>query len=232
MTASLALAVGMVRSWVALYTLGLPAEHRIARRLEIDCDLWDQRQLAEHTGEPPLGTATEIVARMVLGVLSDITWRVQAGLSAPKDRSLKMNEALYRRAGVAAGVVLLLALFLMLGTGAATWYLMLAVTIPIGVAMVAIAFFRTRRTGGAVGIGVDRMRTKAESRWKWLLLVIGICVATVVGMSAYAFSLEEWGEARTMIFNLGGLLAVAVGLIAMVLLISDLMGSVRRKIGS
>ena len=76
------------------------------------------------------------------------------------------------------------------------------------------------------------MRTKAESRWKWLLLVIGICVATVVGMSAYAFSLEEWGAARTMIFNLGGLLAIGAGLVALVLLISDLMGSVRRKTDS
>ena len=73
------------------------------------------------------------------------------------------------------------------------------------------------------------MRTKGESRWKWLLLVIGVCVATVVVMSAYAFSLEEWGAARTMIFNLGGLLAVATGLIALVLLVSDLMGSARRN---
>jgi hypothetical protein len=48
-------------------------------------------------------------------------------------------------------------------------------------------------------------------------------------MWAYALSLEEWGEARTMIFNLGGLLAVATGLIALVLLVSDLMGSARRK---
>ncbi len=38
------------------------------------------------------------------------------------------------------------------------------------------------------------------SRWKWLALVMGVCVATVIGMWVYALSLEEWGEARTMIF--------------------------------
>lgn len=64
------------------------------------------------------------------------------------------------------------------------------------------------------------MRTKGKSRWKGLLLVIGVCVATLVGMSAYAFSLEEWGAARTMIFNLGGMLLIGAALVALVLLIS------------
>jgi hypothetical protein len=73
------------------------------------------------------------------------------------------------------------------------------------------------------------MRTEGKSRWKWLLLVIGVSVATVIGMAAYAFSLEEWGAARTMIFNLGGLLAIGAALVALVLLISDLLGSVRRR---
>jgi len=226
--AAMALAVGMTRAWVALYTLGLPRALRDGRRAEIDCDLWEQRELAEYTGEPPLGTATEIAARTVLGMLSDITWRAQASLSARAERSIRMNKALYMRALVAGGVVL--ALFLILsGMVGVFWYLALVIAIPIGIAIVAIAFFRARQTGGAVGIGVDRMRTKGESRWKRLLLVIGVCVATVVGMSAYAFSLEEWGAARTMIFNLGGLLAVATGLIALVLLVSDLMGSARRN---
>jgi len=102
----------------------------------------------------------------------------------------------------------------------------------IGIAMGALAFFRPRANGGPVGIGVDRMRTEEKSRWKWLLLVIGVCIVTVVGMSAYAFSLEEWGAARTMIFNLGGLLAIGAGLVALVLLISDLIASARRKTDS
>ena len=133
----------------------------------------------------------------------------------------RMNQALYVPALIAGGVVL--ALLMVVGI----WGLVIA--IPIGIAMVAIAFFRARRTGGAAEIGVERMRTERKSRWKWLLLVIGVCVATVVGMAAYAFSLEEWGAVRTMIFNLGGLLAIGAALVALVLLISDLLGSVRRR---
>jgi hypothetical protein len=228
MSAVLDLAVGMTRAWVALYTLALPRELRNGRRAEIACDLWEQQCLAARRGDPALGTAIEVLARMLLGVISDITWRAQAGAVARADRSIKMIESWYMRGLVAVGVVL--AIFLIMAGIA--WYWMLIVTVPIGVAMVTVAFSRARQTGGTVGIGVDRMSTKGESRWKWLLLVIGVCVATVVGMAAYAFSLEEWGAARTMIFNLGGLLAIGAGLIALVLLISDLLGSVRRRIDS
>ncbi len=97
MTATLALATGMVRSWVAVYTLGLPGELRSSRRWEIDSDVWEQRQLAEMHAEPPFGTAGEMVARTLFGVISDITWRVQAGLSTRSDRSIKMNDSLTMR---------------------------------------------------------------------------------------------------------------------------------------
>jgi hypothetical protein len=83
---------------VALYTRGLPADVRDARRAEIDSDLWEQRHLATEMREPPLGTAAEILARTALGMLSDITWRVQAGLSARPDRSISVNESLFSRA--------------------------------------------------------------------------------------------------------------------------------------
>jgi hypothetical protein len=66
------------------------------------------------------------------------------------------------------------------------------------------------------------MRTKSTSRWKWLFVVIGVSVATIVGIGAYAFSLEEWGDTRVMIFGLGWFVAAIVGLIATGLLISDL----------
>lgn len=97
MNASIALAVGIVRTWVTLYTLGLPQKLRDARRLEIDCDLWEQRQLAGYTRELPLGTAAGIVVRAALGILSDITWRVEAGTSARRSRSIKMNDSITSR---------------------------------------------------------------------------------------------------------------------------------------
>lgn len=217
------LSIGITRIWASAYTRGLPHDTRAERREEIDSDLWEQQRLAARRGDPAVGAAIEVLMRMLLGVVSDITWRAQAGASARADRGKMRNEALYMRGLVAVGVVV--ALLLILG------YWTLLITIPIGIAM-GIEFFRVRRTGGAVGIGVDRMRTKGESRWKWLLLVIGVCVVTVVGMWSYALSLEEWGDARTMIFGLGSLLAVTTGFMALLLLISDLLGSARRKTDS
>ena len=218
------ISIATTRAWTASYTRGLPADLRAERREEIDSDLWEQHRLAALRGDPALGIAIEVLARMLLGIISDITWRAQAGAPARPDRGTMTSEALYMRGLVAAGVVV--ALLLILG------YWTLLITIPIGIAMVAIEFFRVRRTGGAVGIGVDRMRTKGESRWKWLLLVIGVCVATIVAIGAYAFSLEEWGDTRVTIFGLGWFIAVVVGLIALVLLISDLIGSTRGKTDS
>ncbi|TMG02756.1 MAG: hypothetical protein E6I02_05420 [Chloroflexi bacterium] len=76
------------------------------------------------------------------------------------------------------------------------------------------------------------MNLNRQSRWKWLLVVIGVCVATIVGIGAYAFSLEEWGDTRLMIFGVSWFSAFGVGLIALGLLISDLIGSQARSNGS
>ena len=76
------------------------------------------------------------------------------------------------------------------------------------------------------------MDVNRRSRRKWLLVVIGVCVATVVGMGAYAFSLEEWGEVRPIIFNLVGIIAVLVALYTLVLLIFDLIGGRGRGKGN
>ena len=76
------------------------------------------------------------------------------------------------------------------------------------------------------------MNLNDQSRWKWLVVVIGVSVATIVGIGAYAFSLEEWGDTRVMIFGLGWFVAAIVGLIATGLLISDLIGRATRGNGS
>ena len=190
MNAVVALAVGMTRTWVALYTLGLPGELRIPRRLEIDCDLWDQRQLADYTGEPPLGTAAEIAARALLGTISDITWRVQARLSARKDRSINVSESWYMRSLVAVGVVL--ALFLTVsGIGAVAdalvqWDLTSgqaafgAISVLAGAAVAAGLL--TSRRNPVLGIGlVAAGAITVAAAWYWMLVItIPIGIALVV----------------------------------------------------
>ena len=191
MNAAIALAVGMTRTWVALYTLGLPPEHRIARRLEIDCDLWEQRELAGYTGEPPLGTAAEIAARAVLGMLSDITWRVQARLSAHSDRRIKVNEPSYMRGLVAIGVVV--ALFLVVsGIGAIVDAIVQgdlasgqagfgAISVLAGTAVVAGLL--TSRRNPMLGIGlVAAGAITLAAAWYWMLVItipIGIAMVAI-----------------------------------------------------
>jgi hypothetical protein len=46
-------------------------------------------------------------------------------------------------------------------------------------------------------------------------------MAVLVGTVAYAFSLESWGDTRLMVFNILGFTSMAIGLVALVLLIAD-----------
>ena len=62
-----------------------------------------------------------------------------------------------------------------------------------------------------------------------MLLIIGVCVSTILGMWIYAISLEDWGETRSVIFPVVGLLAITVGLIALIVLVADLIIKGRRK---
>lgn len=74
----------LVRRWVSLYTRGLPEEVRQNRRDEIDDDLWCQAQEAMTSGRPDRSLADEIVARFVLGIPADMSWRVEQGLFGKK----------------------------------------------------------------------------------------------------------------------------------------------------
>jgi hypothetical protein len=69
-----------VRRWVGLYTRGLPDDVRRDRVDEIEDDLWSQ--LAE-AGDRNGVVGTEILGRLVLGVLADLSWRLSARAPAP-----------------------------------------------------------------------------------------------------------------------------------------------------
>lgn len=71
------LATKVVRSWVFLYTAGLPADARRERRDEIDCDLWEQFSDADREGDAPGHAAREALGRSVRGVPADLFWRLE-----------------------------------------------------------------------------------------------------------------------------------------------------------
>lgn len=270
-------AIALTRAWTALYTRGLPANLRTQRREEIDCDLWEHQRLADLERAPTTSTAVEMLLRLVLGLPADLLWRLETGTSARSGKGTQVNESLFMRGLVAAGVII--ALIVILGGGGAIfatwedgdsdgwlvggtltvlagtaivvgllisrryalpgvglvavgsiaiailWYWLLVITVPVGLALVGIAYARGRQSGGTHGGG----EAKRGGRFGWLFLIIGVCTATLVGMGAYAFSLEEWGEARSVLFNAIGLPVLGIGLIALAMLMSDIAGAIRGK---
>ena len=190
MNAAMALAVGMTRSWVALYTLGLPPEFRDARRAEIDSDLWEHRQIAELTEEPQGETTFHLLTRLLLGILSDVTWRLETGHSVSGERSIRMNEALYMRGLVAVGVALAL-LVVIVGVGSifnafedgdnSGWVWGGSLSALSGVAVMVGLLIS--RPNPLLGIGlVAAGAITIAVLWHWLLVItipIGIALVTI-----------------------------------------------------
>jgi len=112
---ALAVTVGIARSWVALYTLRLPREIRESRRSEIDSDLWEQQWLAARRGDPALGTAIEVLSRMLLGIFDDLIWRLEAGVSVTKGQ-ISVNDTWPMRIGF---IVVMLPLAFLIVNGVA-----------------------------------------------------------------------------------------------------------------
>ena len=102
----------MVLAWVALYTRGLPPEARLARRDEIESDLWSQREDARSTCRSGLSLAVEILARLVLGIAADLAWRLERGrvhaqtVERTADRGTRFVAVFAIVGGVAWAIVL------------------------------------------------------------------------------------------------------------------------------
>lgn len=92
MTTLTAVAVGTVRAWTRLYTWSIPEAARLARRAEIESDLWE----FEHDDRRgrSVSAPLHLLLRLILGIPDDLYWRtIHASFS----------EKLFR--GVALGAV-------------------------------------------------------------------------------------------------------------------------------
>ncbi len=68
-------ATRLVRWWVGLYTVGLPAQMADRRSLEIESDLHDHRAALVADGYAPRSIAIHLLYRWVRGIPSDLAWR-------------------------------------------------------------------------------------------------------------------------------------------------------------
>jgi len=87
---------GLVRGWVRLYTGGLPAELRDARRDEIDDDLWCEHAEAAAAGRSARALDADLCLRLLFGIPSDISWRL-AYRRAPTPSSLERSSSMSSR---------------------------------------------------------------------------------------------------------------------------------------
>ena len=76
---ALRVAEALTRSWVGVYTGGMPSERRVSRRVEIESDLWEHVQTARGEQQGLFETAREILGRLARGVPADLLWRFQKG---------------------------------------------------------------------------------------------------------------------------------------------------------
>src|SRR5262249_23962205 len=75
MPSPLTIATDLVRRWTWLYTCGLDADVRDARRAEIESDLWDFRDDVKTSGANEPSARAHVLARLALGIADDLLWR-------------------------------------------------------------------------------------------------------------------------------------------------------------
>ncbi len=66
----------MVRAWVWVFTLGLPAQVRNDKRAEMQSELWEHRRDAGAEGYGPDAVALHMLLRFLMGMPGDVVWRL------------------------------------------------------------------------------------------------------------------------------------------------------------
>jgi hypothetical protein len=178
---------GWIRAWVDLYTRGLPADLRAARRDEIDDDLWCQLEEAAADGPSGRRVDGELVARLLLGMPADVGWRLaQRGrpATARVETTPSMTDQSLGAWAIAAGLTYLALAALYVPVGDALWTGGMAPVVMIGLLVGAIAFAVTgiglawhhqEHIGltGAVGAGLVVLGAVVTTNGPALVLAFG-----------------------------------------------------------
>jgi hypothetical protein len=92
----IAFALALARAWVRIYTHGMPAESRDARRAEIECDLWEQRHDEQSRRHRAVATAPAMIGRVLRGIPSDVSWRLERRQRGRAARRLRAAAGRHR----------------------------------------------------------------------------------------------------------------------------------------
>ena len=166
---------GLVRGWVDLYTRGLPADARAARRDQIDDDLWCEHAEAVAAGRSARSLDADLALRLILGIPSDLSWRL-AHHRAPNRTILERRASIGTRTLGVLAIVAASSLFsLPILTGGNSEPAWAWVWIPLGS---IIAF-----TAAALGLALE-FQDRVGRLGAAGAILVALSSALVVGASA------------------------------------------------
>lgn len=213
----------LARAWVALYTRGLPADRRDARRGEISSDLWEQGHDGSRGGSGSVPAS--VLGRVLAGVPADITWRVEEREFARKGGAMDApwygQQVLRRQIIIIPGIAVLVGLVTLAGLpGAAAALLagfmaLALVGLTRGLMVSPLSASSGKETHMKTEITINQRRRTT------LLIVLAVSVIVLAATYAYATSLDHWGDTREVVFMSVSWVSLAVGLGALILLVAD-----------
>lgn len=107
----------VVLEWVRLYTAAAPGDTGLARRAEIESDLWEHQRCAALAGEPEAATAVAMFGRFVRGIPADVSWRLQVRTEHRLERTGERRTVFIRGWALVALPLVLPVLRLIAGIG-------------------------------------------------------------------------------------------------------------------
>lgn len=165
-------AAGLVRAWVNLYTRGLPAELRTARRDEVADDLWCEQEEAATVGRSAGGLATDRFLRMLFGMPADVGWRLTYRGTPPPvpERSGSMTTRTPGTMAIGGGLIFAVLLLMFIPFSHGLWEGTFG-ALPLLATFVGVAAF------GATAFGL-------VARFQDQLGPLGVIGAVVVAVGA------------------------------------------------
>ena len=181
------------RRWVSLYTRGVPATERQRRRDEIESDLFEHAHEARHAGVGAARFSAEILARVLVGVPADLSWRRATRQPHPRlalgDNPMSLTTSTSRRLlyGL-CGLIVLYGLFLS-GVGVfSDWNDSLTSTIayvavPALSAMILIVGLAVHPKNPRRGLPLIIAGVIGPAVWFWMLPFYGPAMIAAIALA-------------------------------------------------
>lgn len=188
------LAQSTCRFWVRVYTRRLPSEAATRRRQEIESDLYEHFAEAADAGITGHRLGAEILARVLVGVPADLSWRRATrqphprlalggtSMSHPKSTS---HRLLYGLSGL---IVIYAGLLSGVGTASTTWdddatSKLLFSAVPTLSAIVLVAGLVIQSKNPRRGLPLIIAGAIGPAIWFWMLVFYGPVMIAVIALA-------------------------------------------------